>query len=414
MQTKQLDVFRKSEALVCAILEKMGNINKSRKKFLQHLLILFLGMGNRFTFLGMARYGKYGEQSYRNNFGKLFDFLKFNSELIRESCSKHLIIAFDPSYIPKSGKETEHIGTFWSGCAQKAKRGLEISGFAVVDVDNNTALSLEAIQTPAPKELKQQDKTLVNFYCSLVIERKEVLQSFTKYLVVDGYFAKKEYVNPIKEQTEMEIISKLRNDANLHYLYKGKSTGRKGRPKVLDGKIKMKQIDKRKIKNCYSDENVMIYEGLVYCKLLKDKVKVAYVEFLDEGKFTGNYAVLFSTDLNLSGQEIYLYYKSRFQIEFLFRDAKQYTGLTQCQARSANKLYFHFNASLSAVSIAKASYYLPLKKEDRLSFSMSDIKTMHLNKIMADRIFSMLEIDLSCKKNKLIYQDALSFAKIAS
>ena len=52
------------------------------------------------------------------------------------------------------------------------------------------------------------------------------------------------------------------------------------------------------------------------------------------------------------GDFIYRYYKARFQIEFLFRDASN-TGLNQCQARSENKLNFHFNASLTAVSLSK-------------------------------------------------------------
>ncbi|MBP7497268.1 MAG: transposase [Bacteroidales bacterium] len=60
---------------------------------------------------------------------------------------------------------------------------------------------------------------------------------------------------------------------------------------------------------------------------------------------TGCYAILFCTDLDLSGNKIYLYYKSRFQIEFLYRDAKQFTSLTHCHARSENKLHFHFNTS---------------------------------------------------------------------
>jgi IS4 transposase len=48
-------------------------------------------------------------------------------------------------------------------------------------------------------------------------------------------------------------------------------------------------------------------------------------------------AVLFSTDLNLDARTVYRYYKARFQIAFLFRDAKQFTGLTDCQARSQAK-----------------------------------------------------------------------------
>ena len=414
MRTKHLDVFRKSEALVCAIIEQMGELNKSRKKFLVHIMILFLGLRGRYNFLGMARYGNNSEQTYRNNFEKAFDFLTFNSDLIRRCCSKELIVVFDPSYIPKSGKKTEHIGTFWSGCAQKAKRGLEIGGFAVVDIENNTAFSLEAVQTPAAKELNKVGKSLVSHYASKTIERKEILQSFSKYLVADGYFAKKEYVNPIIEETDMEVISKLRNDANLSYVYKGQPSGLKGRPKVLDGKIKIKQIDKRKIRFCYQDEESIVYEGIVYSKTLKRKIKIAYVEKIKKDTSKEKYAVLFSTDLEIPGEQIYLYYKSRFQIEFLYRDAKQFTGLTHCQAQSANKLYFHFNLSLSAVSIAKAIHYLTIPKEERGAFSMSDIKTMYLNKIVADRIISNLKIDMTCKKNRRAYLNSLWFGKIAS
>ena len=145
---------------------------------------------------------------------------------------------------------------------------------------------------------------------------------------------------------------------------------------------------------------------------VQDKVKVAYVEYWEDGLYTGQYAVLFSTDLKLSGQLIYQYYKGRFQIEFLFRDAKQYCGLNHCQARSESKLHFHFNACLTTVSLAKAVYYLPLEKEQREAFSMSDIKTLYANKIMTDRIFSNLDLDMSCKKIKRIYRDALLFGSI--
>ena len=65
---------------------------------------------------------------------------------------------------------------------------------------------------------------------------------------------------------------------------------------------------------------------------------------------TPRYAILFSTDLTLSPLQIYPYYQSRFPIEFLFRDAKQFTGLAACQARTATALHNHFNASLTAVS----------------------------------------------------------------
>jgi hypothetical protein len=45
------------------------------------------------------------------------------------------------------------------------------------------------------------------------------------------------------------------------------------------------------------------------------------------------------------------YYKARFQIEFLFRDAKQFTGLNDHQVRDQKKLDFHLNLSLTALNL---------------------------------------------------------------
>jgi len=75
MQIPHQDAFDKCEALAEAIIEKISNINQSRRKFMIHLFLLFMGLRGRFNFLNMARYGKYNEQSYRNNFSNSFDFL---------------------------------------------------------------------------------------------------------------------------------------------------------------------------------------------------------------------------------------------------------------------------------------------------------------------------------------------------
>ena len=88
----------------------------------------------------MERYGTHCEQTYRTNFNrsraKCIDWVKFNLALCRRYLNMDglLAIAIDPSYISKSGKKTPHIGTFWSGCANSMKHGLEIMGLALVDV----------------------------------------------------------------------------------------------------------------------------------------------------------------------------------------------------------------------------------------------------------------------------------------
>jgi hypothetical protein len=80
------------------------------------------------------------------------------------------------------------------------------------------------------------------------------------------------------------------------------------------------------------------------------------------------------------------YYRSRFQIEFLYRDAKQFTGLTSCQARSEDKLDFHFNAALTAVNLAKHDW-LSCKSNIGKPFSMADYKTLYNNTVDARTIY---------------------------
>jgi hypothetical protein len=106
------------------------------------------------------------------------------------------------------------------------------------------------------------------------------------------------------------------------------------------------------------------------------------------------------------------YYGLRFQIEFLIRDAKQYSGLEDCQARDEKKLNTHFNIALTAVSIAKAAYYISVPHEQRGSFSMADIKMLHMNQLITKRIFSNLAVDLTSRKIKSIYNQCLNFGRL--
>nr|MDU9043993.1 hypothetical protein [Candidatus Electrothrix aestuarii] len=91
------------------------------------------------------------------------------------------------------------------------------------------------------------------------------------------------------------------------------------------------------------------------------------------------------------------------------RDAKQYTGLTHCQARSENKLYFHFNSSLTAVSIAKANFYDSVENQGT-PFSMRDITDYYSAKLFLDRILSKLDIELVSDKFDFDYEDLLNTA----
>jgi len=412
MRTLKNNASNKSKALAGKLLNKIGGLTKPRKNFILSTMILFLSMRGRYNFKGMERYGSYSEKSYRLHFEKDFDFLKFNAELHHSKLSENCIVAFDPSYLPKSGKHTPHKGTFYSGCLGKATGGIEIGGLGIVDLRHNTAFSLEAIQTPNSKELKALGLSLVDYYAQLIIDRSKAIRKISKYLAVDGYFAKVKFIDHLKASTDLEVICKLRQDANLKYLYKGPKRKGRGRPKKHDGKVDTKNIDKRRFKEIFKDETVILFQAIVWSVSLKRNINVVYAEFLDEGQATNRYAFFFSTDLELDGISIYKFYKARFQIEFLFRDAKQYTGLTHCQARSENKLHFHFNMALTTVGLAKAAHYLD--KEENVSFSLADIKTSYFNELMLNLFLSNFQIDTELDKNKEAINRILDFGKIAA
>ena len=88
---------------------------------------------------------------------------------------------------------------------------------------------------------------------------------------------------------------------------------------------------------------------------------------------------------------------------------KQYTGLTHCQARSENKLYFYFNSSLTAVSIAKADFYGDAENQG-VPFSMRAITDYYSAKLFLDRILSKLDIELVSDKFNFDYEELLNTA----
>lgn len=399
----------KSNALevVRTTLGKITAVNKPVSKFIIHIVELWLGMNCRYVFSNMERWGSMTEKSYRHGFKKFFDWFGFNFQLVKQSCGEEIIAVFDPSYIKKSGKQTYGLAMFWSGVSQKALKGLEIGCLAFVDVAAATALHGVAVQTPSPKELKAKGKTMVNHYVEVIEKHISAIKSVTRYLAVDGYFMKKEFINPLLKQG-LRIITKARSDANLMYVFKGNQKGGRGRRKLYDGKIDIRKIDKRRLPCCYSDEKMTVYAGVVYCVLLKQVVLAAFVYYGEKEKPE----IIICTDADIEVITMCKYYGLRFQIEFLIRDAKQHCGLEDCMARDENKLHTHFNIAMTVVSVAKAAYHLSVPAEERGSFSMADIKMMHMNQLITKRIFSNLALDLSCRKIKRIYNQCLNFGRV--
>ena len=378
-------------------------------------LMLFLTIRGRINFLQLGRYGKYNECTYRKGFERDFDFLRFNILLVEQYCSSERILGFDPTYLEKSGKYTPGIGYFYSGTAGKYKRGLEVAGIAVVDLAQNTSYHLEAIQTPSAMRTKLEDgQTIVDHYANTIVSRGASLAQVSKVLVVDGYFTKRKFIDPISEQTDLNIVGRLRSDANLRYLFHGSQAGGRGRPKQYAGKIDVNNIDRRRITKEYEDDAIRIYSAAVNCVGLQRNVKLAHVEYLDAAGKSTSTKMYYSTDLKMSGIDIFKAYHARFQMEFNFRDSKQFTGLQHCQARSPNKMNFHANAALTSSSLSKCIQREGLDQREQKRYSISDLKTELFNFRLLKRIFSIYRIGSNIKLNDNMIKSVLDFGKIAA
>jgi hypothetical protein len=110
--------------------------------------------------------------------------------------------------------------------------------------------------------------------------------------------------------------------------------------------------------------------------------------------------LLFSTDPALNAWKIYRYYNARFHIEFIFRDAKQFTGLVDGQVRDAEHLDFHFNAVLTSLNLAKAELISSQPVDQPAVCSIASIKAEYFNQYYLDRIISIFDRDPTGIKNE--------------
>jgi len=397
------------QGLAETILADIDSFSKPIRKFLSTLFAQWWGVLGRYNFINMSRFMSYSEQSLRNGFERDIDFFQINKQVVLKNCSSEIILVFDPSFIAKSGKKTYGLGHYWSGKDQKTKKGLELGCLAAVDVKNETGFHLEAIQTPATRERKKQKSTLIDHYRDFILNKAESLREISKYVAVDGYFMKKDFILPLVE-SGFAVITKMRTDANLNYIYGGEQKKGKGRKRKNGGKVNWKKVDLNKWGKIFSTKKEACYTAELHCLALKRNVRIVY--YLN--RETGKHEIFLSTDIQMDAKRVLTYYRLRFQIEFLIRDGKQHSGLEDCQGRSEKKLNTHFNMALTNISLAKAEYYLPIPKNERGSFSLQDIKRQQHNQLIANFIFLNLGVDLSCKKIKRLYDECTNFGRMAA
>jgi len=370
-----------------------------RRRILQTLFPLLLTLPQRANFKQMAGWSGRNEGTIHNWFGANLELVDFQRSLIDKFGSGDYCVFFDPCYLPKSGKHSPGLGHFWSGQAGAAKRGLEMGAFAVGDLEHHTAFHLSAVLSPSSAELKKQGRTLMEHYVSLVMERRADIAHFGGVLAADGYFGVSTFVNPVLD-LGIQVVSCLKSNTALYYLPPPVHTPRgKGRPRVKGDKIRWSDLNEALLPEVYQDPDKKVRSGKVWVKCLKRIVNLVSVEYLKADGSVQSHKLYFSSDVEKDWTWILERYALRFQIEFIFRDAKQFAGLSHCQSTNKTKLENHFNLALGAVSVAKAAHWLPIEKEQRGPFSMAELKTYYHNLALVERFSIALNLNPTEIKN---------------
>ena len=456
----------------------LSNLKLSQplRSFLNELLLLLLIVPGRATFRNLSRYSAYVEKTFSRWFRRKVDWAGLNVAAIRAvvPAAHESVLAFDPSYVPKSGKHTAGLGYFWNGSAGRAEPGLEVNALSWVDVTANTAYAISAEMTPpgssappatdapahpdapaspemvpakAPsrrKKTKTKTKTTTKAKTKTKAKAKAKTKTKTKtktkadpkakdddsrvdaylahlnrvipkhdlarlrYLTADGFFSKVKFVDGVLA-LNLDLISKLRRDADARYLYTGPYAGR-GAPRRYAGKVDWTCRDPAVLTAVASpDPGLLLETALVYLPRLRRRVRVVVVMH----RRTQRLALLFGTDLDLDPVTLYRYYKARFQIEFLFRDSKQFAGLTHCQARRTDALTFQVNASLTAVSLSKLhavqTYgHLPTP------FSMASLVRRCFNAHFLKKILAYLAHGQTLTENSPAYETLCNYGILQS
>ena len=192
------------------------------------------------------------------------------------------------------------------------------------------------------------------------------------YVVLDGAFGNNAALQMVR-RCGMHLISKLQCNSALYFPYTGPYSGR-GPRKKYGKKINYTNLPQHHLKKSSTERSIRtdIYHMPMLHKLFPQVLNVVILVKTNLTTQAHAHVILFSSDLSLSYDQLIEYYKLRFQIEFNFRDAKQYWGLEDFMNINEQPLTNAVNLSFFMVNISQA-----LRQTFRTihaEFSIEDLK----------------------------------------
>jgi putative transposase len=325
----------------------------------------------------------------------------FTSELWK--AGHEYIAAGDEVVFGKAGKETHGVGYFFSGLQQRVIPGLSFFVFSLIDVNERQSYPIQVVQMvkkegektqkdkakpakgkrpvgrPKGSKNKKDEKPTLS---PELLRIQSVLQAFLAvlagvlsihYLVMDGHFGNYPSAWMVVE-TGLHFVCKLRCDAALYGPFSGKYRGCGPHPKYGD-KVDVRKMKKEDLKSDSVEDGIrtQIYQATLLNKEFTFSINVVVILKTNLSTQTQAHVILFSTDLALSYERIIDYYSLRFQIEFNFRDAKQYWGLDDFM--NIKEVAVTNAANLSFFMVNFTSILLRRFRETNPLFSILDLKS---------------------------------------
>ena len=346
------------------------------------LIDALLSMNGRITLLGISRWTEQGG-SYRTlqrfaasvlNWPAL-NWLVFQQFFLTED--DVILLAADTTTVTKSGNKTYGLGRFYSSLVKHAVPALAFECISLVSVTSRRAFPIlfeQVIKKPVPKTKRKKtakgkpgrpkgsrnnnQKTELTESTRWLKEHLETvlkrIQGRIKptYFLYDNAMGNAQGIRMCRS-LGLHLVSKLYCNAALWFLYEGEYNGR---PSIYGDKVNYQTLPDHALKATETDEK---YQCKTYQLTLRHKdlpvpVNVVIVQKTCLKTQKVAQVVLFSTNLTLSWDNLVLYYRLRFQIEFVFQDAKQYWGLEDVMNVGQQQVYNMANASVFMVNLSRA------------------------------------------------------------
>jgi len=388
-------------------------ISKTTLRQMNRVIIGMLIMTGRVTMLGISRWtdksGSYRtiQRFYHTQIPWTDVVWTFFQKWLWDPKDEYLL-AGDEVVCSKAGKETYGLDRFFSSLQQRPIAGLAFFAFSLISVREEKSYPVRIDQivrsdaekaASKAKQKTQKDKSttekrkrgrpkgsknkksravVLNAELQRIqVALKAFLEQISKvlslrYLVMDGHFGN--YPSAVMvTQAGLQLISKLRQDAALYFTFTGTYPGVGPHPKYGD-KVDVHKMDPKSLKESTVEKNIRtdIYQAELLNKEFALPLNVVIVLKTSLDTQAQAHVLLFSTDLELSYEKIIKFYSLRFQIEFNFRDAKQYWGLEDFMniektavTNAANLAFFLVN--LSQVLLRRFQHTNP-------EFSILDLK----------------------------------------